>query len=369
MDYPDAHRIEEMKEKRFDELKKGTPDTALQLAFDFFNAIEAEDGRHSHSVELFDILPKYLPDVRKIEREQTTNGQYHVLPDREVDFSYGRQEYKLVISPARIKEKDGRYIDYYPGPKERIVEMALRKLAIDKRRTQLIEDWAGFTFTLHELRKELERIGHRSNLEDIKHSIEVLHKCSIELTDEAGEVRISSPIFPARGVNQKQQNGDVVTFVLFHPLIRASIERVDFRQHDYLMAASIKNHLAQYLHTRLVHRYTQASHLHPYGPIKASTIIAGAGASYSRTRKGLERVQEALRELIDRKVLIRVETKPIHGPRGATVDEEHTLFPTSEFIAEQKRANRLADDTKTSHDRRGAAAKGQRIEADQRRLR
>lgn len=358
-----------MKEKRFDQLKKGTKDSALQLAFDFFNNIEPEDGRHSHSVELFDILPKYLPDVRKLERQQTIDGQYHVLPDREVDFMYGQQQYRLIVSPARIKEPDGRYIDYYPGPKERIVEMALRKLAIDKRRTQLIEDWAGFTFTLHELRKELERIGHRSNIEDIKHAIEILHKCSIELTDETGDVRISSPILPARGINQKQVNGDVVTFVLFHPLIRASIERVDFRQHDYLMAASIKNHLAQYLHTRLVHRYTQASHLHPYGPIKASTIISGAGASYSRTRKGLERVQEALQELIERKVLTKIETKPIHGPRGATVDEEHTLFPTSEFIAEQKRANRLADDTKTAHGRQTAASKEQRIEADRRRLR
>lgn len=73
------------------------------------------------------------------------------------------------LKPALI-EKDGENVLIYPDQREELVEDALRKLAVNGNGVD-VQGKAGVNFTLYELNKELERVGHTFNLNEIKEAL------------------------------------------------------------------------------------------------------------------------------------------------------------------------------------------------------
>jgi hypothetical protein len=73
------------------------------------------------------------------------------LPRLERDFQHRGETYKVTIRPARITGRDGMDKEYYPGPREELVEEALRKLACDRLNGVYLDDQAGVQFTIYEL--------------------------------------------------------------------------------------------------------------------------------------------------------------------------------------------------------------------------
>jgi len=59
------------------------------------------------------------------------------------DFQHRGETYKVTIRPARLTGRDGMDKEYYPGPREELVEEALRKLACDRLNGVYLDDQAG----------------------------------------------------------------------------------------------------------------------------------------------------------------------------------------------------------------------------------
>jgi hypothetical protein len=67
-------------------------------------------------------------------------------------------------------------MEYYPSPREELVEEALRKIACDQVKGVYLDDGAGVQFTLYELKKELKERGHDIDKVDL---VEALKICNL----------------------------------------------------------------------------------------------------------------------------------------------------------------------------------------------
>ena len=115
---------------------------------------DEERDRISHAIELWDNTPRYSFN-RKAMNKARVNGQF--LEPQELSFHYRGGKYTLTVSPARLKDADGVFRDYFPGATEELVEECLRKRAIEKQSGYFDRPnhRSGVLFSLGELRREL----------------------------------------------------------------------------------------------------------------------------------------------------------------------------------------------------------------------
>lgn len=359
--------IEEMQSKPYSLMKKTVP---LQLELFQFLGDDDKD-QHSNSVAYHALLPRFVWNSGKIKREASVNGNFLSLPTITRQCQMSGIDYEVTIRPARLKRADGVEVDYYPGEREQIIEMAALRLAIKKQRMQVVDKkFAGVTFKLNELREELKSIKHTFSLAEIKQAIEVGAGCLITTTRE-GDVLVASPMFPVMGINQKQPDGSCITFLMFDPILIASIEKMEFRQLDYVLSTSFKSYIARHIHFRMAHNFTQAALTHAYS-FWASTIIRDAAVPHTRLRDALGAVREGIQELKDKGVIMGGE-KPSRTKAGsranAIVDEFYDLMPSPDFVREQKRSNAIAWQLERRAQGAIAASHERQEEATKRRLR
>jgi hypothetical protein len=86
----------------------------------------------------------------------------------------------------------------------------------------------------------------------------------------------------------------------------------------------------------------QAGLMNPY-TIKMSTIMRDSGTLEAKENyENVRRIDEALDELKEKKILLSFEKDIVRGKRNCIVDIKYTMLPTVEFIGEIKRANSRA---------------------------
>ena len=127
------------------------------VLFQTFLPEDDPDEKFSNTIEFYDAIPKYFSNPRLME-SMRKDGIY--LPRLERDFQHRGETYKVTIRPARLAGRDGMDKEYYPGPREELVEEALRKLACERLNGVYLDDQAGVQFTIYELHKELRSRGH-----------------------------------------------------------------------------------------------------------------------------------------------------------------------------------------------------------------
>jgi hypothetical protein len=82
--------------------------------------------------------------------------------------------------------------------------------------------------------------------------------------------------------------------------------------------------------------------MNPYS-IKLSTIMRDSGTLEAKENyENVRRIDEALDELKEKKILLSFEKGIVCGKRNCIVDIKYTMLPTVEFIGEIKRANSRA---------------------------
>src|SRR6266849_9750668 len=87
----------------------------------------------------------------------------------------------------------------------------------------------------------------------------------------------------------------------------------------------LKSRRMRWLYKRLAHNYIQAGVLTPY-TIKLSTILRDSGTHQSeRGKDNRKRVEEALEELQEKRVLIRYEAEILRGKRAKVIDAKYVL--------------------------------------------
>lgn len=309
----------------------------------------------SNTFDLWDSVPRYAVSRQQMDKLRKAKG---FLDLQQIEFQYRGTPLKTIIQAARIlDDNDETSKDYYPSANEELVEDALRKIAADQQNAFFDKDnyRSGVVFTLYMLREELRKRGHTRSYQEIVLSLKILSGSLIEIRGEGkGNSFARSNYFPALSAVSKDKRIDdpqAKWMVQFHILVTKDIDTLTYRQFNYAQMMSHSTQLARWLHKQLSLKFTFASILDPfetrYSTIKRDSALLD---SYSLERKAIAALDAAFDELKKTGVLLKVDKNPILGLRKKIEDVVYTLYPSSEFTAAMKAANkrnRLLDEHKS----------------------
>lgn len=310
--------------------------------FDLFSEFLSNDKQKiSNTVEIWERIPKYF-SLRTLEKLRPKQGQ----PDPyEWEYIDDEHKYTVVIQPALIKE-NGVYKAYFPSASEELIEEALKKILSDQQYgmhdPKNVETWVRFSLSM--VYRELKGRGCTRSRAEIKHSIEVMNKCNVSFLKDGKETWSGAILQDLVTVGREDYLADtdahhIARLPLF---ISHAINKLEYRQFNYDRLMSCNSPLARWIYKRLIHRYRQASVLNSYhfmySDLKGSGLLQQTIEGDNR-KKALA----ALDELVSKGVLIRYEpTKRMDGRK--IIDVKYTLYPSSDFVAEQKAANKRVNE-------------------------
>lgn len=192
--------------------------------------------------------------------------------------------------------------------------------------------------------RELKGRGCTRSRSEIKHSIEVMNKCNIAFFKDGKETWSGAILQDLVTVGREDYLADtdahhIARLPLF---ISHAINRLEYRQFNYDRLMSCNSPLARWIYKRLIHRYRQANLMNDYhfmySDLKSSGLLQQMIEGDNR-KKALA----ALDELVGKGVLMRYETnKRLEGRK--IIDVKYTLYPSSDFVSEQKAANKRIND-------------------------
>ncbi|WP_339673893.1 hypothetical protein [Dasania marina] len=315
-----------------------------------------------------DLVPWFIPDRNKlIFSGAVTADETTVVRMIEI----GGQTARLDQSAANIKARTGKHkgerIYRNLGEREEHVLDALKYICSTSRGSFGVHGGeAALKFTRSQVR---EVLGHSFNNSELNEALDVLSGSITELRVRSGvdnKVRpIRSPLLPLLVSYEDERYKDAfegddqhTLMCKFHPLIAEDIKNLNVRHYNNARIRSRRTTLARYLERRLSHVYVQASKNDPYGPIKGSSILIGAGMEHDRTRPQSQLfrpLERALKELVLPKgikedslegkdfILSRVEKRAIYGSsstRSKKVEDfYYEFYPTEHFVTQQKISN------------------------------
>ena len=307
-----------------------------QLIFDFFIEQNEEEQKYSQSIELYDAIPKYFWG-----RPQRDDRGF--LPTLKRTFKHKNLEYEVHIRPASII-KNGEEKHHYPGIREELVEDALRKIATEGR-ARKVEELYGLEFSLHELKKELDKTGHNYSKVQIKEALTICNGTGLTLICKSGgdSIEMRQSMFPSLILVSRKEwrENKQRAVVKFNSLVTKSIEQKTFRQINYERSMKLSSSLARWLYKRMSHNYKQAQSFQNTYTISLSAIIRDSGmAVYKRRSDSKKYVIKTLEELKQKDVIYQFDMNDIkEGKR--LIDVKFSLSPTITFSNEMKRANAL----------------------------
>lgn len=327
--------------KKDKNLEKLDVTTSPQMSM--FEILEspAKKDHYSNTIELYDALPKYMWEQKR-EHEDLSNA---VVMRK---CTVRGQQFTIKIKPAIIEKEDGRTVLIYAGQREEILEDALRKLAVNGK-GHIIEGKAGVMFTLYELQKELAKMGHGYNLNEIKEGIQVCRGATLECISDDGESFISSSFFPMVGLTTRgefrKKGGNAKCYVQFNPLVNDSIMNLTFRQYNYKIGMQIRSPLARYIYKRMCHYWTQAHPDSPYTPSLISFLSQSPRELSPRMPENVRAMKNALDVLIKQEVVSDYDDNQIKEGRKV-VDVRYVIRPHENFVKQVMASNKRKQQTK-----------------------
>ena len=323
--------------------KRRPPATAPKSRqYDLFTEFFGDRRELSNTVELWDAIPKFAVSARRQVGLRDDKGR---LPVHEYGFEYAGRACRLELHPASIKVGD-RFQDFYPSADEELVEEVLRKIFADQTYgihiVESLESWV--RFSLHMIRTELHARGKTRSLDEIKRSIDILATTIVRVyVESAGDDAIyTEPILGTliKGRRATSTGDDPTLWAARLPsLLSKSVNDLTYRQFNYGTLMTLSGQLARWLHKRLSHNYTNASAMQPY-TVRYSTLRRDSGLIEANTiTKNVAAVEQALDELVDRRVLFRWVKEERRSVRNKLDDVMYTLHASMDFTAEVKAAN------------------------------
>lgn len=330
------------------DLKEYKVETSEQMSiFEFME----EDSRHySNTVDFLDLLPRFLTKNPKTEDGRLEPITFYPT------VKIGDKEHKLevVLTPARIKNKDGKYVDVFPCAREKVVELGIRKIAFSGD-GRLFNSQVGSFFTLRQLYRLLKENKRGYNLADISEAIEILRKTSMDIRC------LNNDLFPKISVNyisdsyiqtQKAFNegvNDSKCFVVFNSLVTDSVNAKSLRAYNFKLQLKLKNNIADYLHFRITRNFTRAKYdgKHNIYHIKQSTLQRDtAFEAYKNYRDNKRQVVKALERLKKEGAIDGYDCKDKKQGRKI-VDTVYELEISESFCEEIIKANIKIQDHRT----------------------
>ena len=336
------------------------PEKSLQLAL--FEILDTVDSEYSNTIELYDALPKFVwssTDVNKTKNNVITR-----------QYKSRGNNYEVKLKPAVIERRNpstGETFSalVYPGPREEIIEEALRKFAVNGHafESEGEDKGVGVFFTVSMLRKELSRTGHSYSHQEVLEALDVMSSAVVEVSlgtkgkgrDAVRGNMLNNLMLTSR--DQYQENSATKCYATFHPLVTQGIRRQQFRLYDYSVSMALKSDLARYMFKRLSHYWAQAALDAPYG-FKLVTFLSSTPRGLSEKMKdNLRAVRNALKVLVEGDVIMpewhEVLIKDPNDKR-VTINAEFALRPTQTFVKHMMKANKRKSDIRARAELSGA---------------
>lgn len=324
--------------------------TSEEAQLELFRGWFSSQAHQSHTLELFDAMPKYIFD-----RHAKATTQVQALRRT---FSHRSVEYGLRITPAII-EREGKDLGVYPGVREELVFRAILHMAVQQHialRTKADKDGnliISAAFTLSQLRKHLKKNGHEFPIAELDEAILVCRLASFDLrlNGDTARALMSCGIFMFYSAYDEEDTTEEGRkshrYVVFNPLVTKSILERTFRTINYDRLMTLDSPLARWLYERLSHNFRQAeksgSMKHFGYNISLETILRESGiATEKRIRDSIDAVRKALLELQNQGILERMKAyeerlsygaKPKRG-FAPIVGAVWTLYPSASVVDE-----------------------------------
>lgn len=330
--------------KKIPQTKQPPKDTTQSLQMDLFTQFVTNDlDRVSNSVEIWESIPKYFFTTRQTEKLRNKDGLAKPFTWK---FSYKNQPCAVKTQPALIEQEDGSYKAFFPGITEELVEESLKKILSNQQYgihdPQNAETWVRFTLSM--IQKELRARKKTRSRTEIKHAIEVMKLSVLTFSSEGKEVWNGAILQDLVTVGREEYLADVdAHHVARLPLfISRAINHLEYRQFNYDRLMGCKEQLSRWIYKRLINRFKHASFMNDYhfmySDLKESALLQQGKESDNRRK-----VTSALKELQERGVLMSFEQHEKKSGRK-TIDVKYKVFPSSEFVKEQKAANKRNTD-------------------------
>ena len=329
------------------------PENFSSRQMDLFRVLlcntSAERDSLSNVFDLWDSIPRYVVSRQQQDKWRKA-GTFPLL--HEVPFHYRGRELMATIQPAAVKGRDGVIRTYFPSANEELIEDVLRKIAADQNNGYYDpkERRSGVVFTLHMVRRELEKRGHGRTYKEIILSLEIMSSAVIQTSTADGKdgeftsksLYLNNLFRVSKG--RLAEDPEAKWFVDFHPFASRALDELTYRQFNYARLMSHKSQLARWLNKVLSLKYVNASFMHPF-EMRLSTIIRDSGllVGYGRLRDAVTAVDLGFGELQTYQPPLlggKPGKKVLQGPRGKILDVVYTLHPSREFIAEVKAASK-----------------------------
>lgn len=344
---PIALPIAEKKEPKTPKRELPTPIKNAQI--DLFRQFTTNyESDVSNSLELWDAIPKYFLTPAQVKGLRTEQGL--AAP---VSWDYvsrdgdSKVNCTIRIQPALLEGNDKKTLAYFPGSTEEIIEEILKKFLLDQQLglhdPAREETWVRFSLSMIE--KELAARGKARNRNEIKHSLEVMSASHIVWTREGKSCYQGAIISELVTVDRSdyKSDGTALWAARLPSLVSSSINRLRYRQFNYVRLMGLGDALSRWLYKRLINRYIQASKTALYTIHFAEMKRSSALLQQKDDRGNRKKVLSALEELKDSGALESYQCEEIKTGKAVT-DVKYTLTPSEEFIQEQKAANKRAWD-------------------------
>ncbi len=310
--------------------------------FDQF-VVEDENNQWTQSIELFDAMPKFY-------YHRVSKRKEPLIVKRE--FTHRGKHYFIDLIPGIIEDKDGSAWAATNGKREELVMHALRYMAVQKQieteEGDLITDKessfnkipsVALKFTIHELRKELQRMGHGYKWSEINEALDILSSAVIKIDD--GKYWSKGSIL-SHSMGAKDDEGS--RCVVFHPLASQAILSKSTRLLRYDKYMSISKPLARWIYMRLCHLITNARERKLISKgiglkISYEQIYEESGQQELKQKSANYRtIREALKELYEKG---HIGNKSMNDLGYESDNNEYwTIYPSNSTVSDIMDANK-----------------------------
>jgi hypothetical protein len=351
-------KLETMDKKLSEYQATQSRDLALFQVADYVNTRSPKNGEelkpshYSNSIEFYDFIPKFV--YKKVKREDNT-----ILPIIAREFEHRNTQWTVKINPAYLEAKEGVVRGFYPTRREQFVLDALIKLACHDGYGVELDGRFSVRFKMSDLYKELAAHGHTYSYDQIKESLNVMRSTKLDLACWTGgkwRVEYSINMFDAIGVVSRgnETDGDTFCYVRFNEIIEKCVKDKTYRLVNYAQSMEYVSVIAQHLHKRLSHHFTQA-HVEENFTMHVSRMIRDFGLTESiQFRENIQQVKEALEEMRKANVVEKYRIEIVYGykekdregklitkqkTKPHVVDAKVSIWVTDGFTEEVKIAN------------------------------
>ena len=355
-----------------EEFESVLPGAASQMEF-LGNFFPHNQEGYSHTVELFDAIPKFL---------FTSQRRRKTIEILVREFDHRGDRYRLALKPAAVETPEGAFL-VFPGEREELVLRALRYMAVQQLASSSL--WGHqqghkqmrLVFTLSQLQNVLsEKVpgldgklrGHAFKLSEIDEALRVCRGAtiSLEFSEASKKAQHESGILSEYyALDEQTAEGQrSLRCVILHPLATAAILQQEYRSINYRRLMALPSPLARWIYERLSHLFINAEKRRAWADgmrppkgftLDLETVLNQSGVlRRKRFRENITEVRSALHELSAAGVLLPsakgagagaspyVE-KPVYGAsqggRRPVIGAAWTLFPSDLLVQEISEAN------------------------------